>query len=155
MNRFSSFGLLTVIGLAVSAALAQELTQEQARNAAETRQSIFKLLAWNMDPMAGMLRNERPFDADVVGRNAERIAQLGQMIPDAFERDTRGFGLETQARDAIWGNIGDFGQKAEALVAAASQLRSAAETGDRAPVARAIGAMGQACGACHDAYRTD
>lgn len=156
MNRFNSPGLAAVIALAVSmvpAVSADELTGEQAQEAAETRQAIFKLLAWNMDPMGDMLRNQRPFDIERVERSATRIAQLGAMIPDAFERDTREFALATQARDGIWSNADDFAARAGDLVEAAEALRAAAEGGEQPSVLQAIGALGQACGACHDAYR--
>lgn len=140
--------------LAASAANAQELTAEQAQAAAETRQAVFKLLGWNMDPMGEMLRNRLPFDAGQIAVSAQRISQLAPMIPEVFETDTRGMSVTTQARDGLWTNLDDFRQRAAQLAESARDLETIAEGGDRAAIGRAIGALGQVCGGCHDAYRS-
>lgn len=136
--------------------LAQEMTEtERAQEAVETRQAVFKLMAWNMDPLGEMARNRLPFDAETAERSASRIEFLAPMIPQLFEMDTRDFEVDTRARDGVWTNVDDFAAKAEELVTAAAELEAAAASGDRATVSRAIVAVGQACGACHDSYRDE
>jgi cytochrome c556 len=149
-----SMALMIAMLLGAGSANAQELTAEQAAAAAQTRQSVFRLLGWNMDPMGAMLRNLQPFDAEKIAVSAQRIAQLAPMIPDAFEVDTRGMAVTTQARDGIWDSKDDFRQRAAQLATSASELATVAEGGDRAAIGRAIGALGQVCGGCHDAFRS-
>ncbi len=147
-------GALLALCMSVSAAVpAQQLSAEDAALAAETRQSVFRLLAWNMAPMAQMLGNERPFEPDRIALSAERIGYLASMIGEAFEIDTRNFGVETEARDLIWDNSPDFADKAAGLAAAAEDLGSAVESGERGGILRSIAGVGRACGACHDIYR--
>ncbi len=43
-----------------------------------------------------MLKNKIPFDAAVVQKEATRIGELGAMIPDAFQVDTRKATVKTK-----------------------------------------------------------
>lgn len=140
---------------AASAQPAPPTPEQQAANQTETRQAVFKLLGWNMGPMSGMLRNQVPFDAAVVQTNAANIAGLGEMIPALFVPDTREFEVDTKALDSIWAGKDAFDAKAVALVTAANAAVAAAASGDAAATRAAIGAIGQACGSCHDDYRAD
>lgn len=147
-------GAVLALGIAGSAGLpAQELSAEDASLAAQTRQSVFRLLAWNMAPMAQMLSNERPFDQDRIALSAERIHYLASMISEAFDADTRSADVDTEARDLIWDNRPDFADKAAGLAAAAEVLGAAVESGERGGILRSIAGVGRACGACHDVYR--
>src|SRR5262245_51114858 len=92
--------------------------EQQAQAAAETRQGLFKLISFNMAPLAGMLRNQ-PFDAAVAQKSAMRIEQLAPMIPDVFEADTTKFTVKTRARAAVWNSKADFLGKADELAKAA------------------------------------
>jgi cytochrome c556 len=141
---------------AMSASVAQDkprTPEEQAKHAKELRQSVFKLMGWNMDPLAGMLRNRIPFDAAVAQKSAARIESLAPMIPDVFQEDTRKFKGDTQALDSIWTSKTDFEAKAAALGKAAAALTEAAKTGDKGATLKAAGAVGKACGSCHDDFR--
>ena len=76
------------------------------------------------------------------------------MIPDVFQTDTRKFTtLKTKAQDGIWTNQADFTAKADDLGKAAAALGDAAKSGDKGTTLKAAGAVGKACGACHDNYR--
>jgi cytochrome c556 len=120
-----------------------------------TRQSVFKLLSWNMGPLGGMVRGAAPFDAAVVSNNATNMANLAPMIPALFASDTHEFELETRALDGIWTSKDAFDAKAAELAAAATAVAAAADSGDEAATRAAIGAMGQVCGSCHDNYRAE
>ncbi len=154
ISLMTVMSLLTALMIAVGSASAQGLTAEEAEAAAEARQSVFRQLGSNMDPMGEMLRNRQPFDPERIAESAQRIAELAPMIPEAFQADTRGMAVTTQARDGIWNSMDDFRQRSVQLAASASELATIAEGGDRAAIGRAIGALGQVCGGCHDAYRS-
>lgn len=143
-------GMLFMVGFA---ALAQNSPEEQLKNAVEMRQGLFKLMGWNMAPLAGMLRSKVPFDAAVVQKNAERMLHLGEMIPDAFQADTRSAKVKTEALEGIWSSKSDFDAKAMEMTKAAAALIEAAKSGDKSTTLRAAGALGKSCGSCHDTFR--
>ena len=159
MNRFAKSSLIALCALApVSAVLAQDAgpptPEQQAQQAIETRQGVLKVMGFYMAPLGGMLKNKVPFDAAVATKSATHIAQLGGMIPDVFVFDTRKTtGVKTKAQDGIWTNTADFDAKADDLVKAATALTDAAKTGDKGATLKAAGAVGKACGACHDNFR--
>jgi cytochrome c556 len=149
-----SLGAGLVTGSAVLAEGAPPTPEEQARNAVELRQGLFKLMGWNMAPLGAMLRNKLPFDAAVAQKSADRIEQLSLMIPDVFQADTHQFKIETEALEGIWTSKTDFNAKAAEMNKAAAALNEAAKTGDKAATLKAAGALGKACGSCHDTFRT-
>ena len=83
------------------------------------------------------------------------IEVLAGMIPELFQNDTRKFhaGNKTGALDGIWSSQADFKAKADELVKAAQNLTAVAKAGDQSKFAAAAGAVGKACGNCHDNYR--
>ena len=142
--------------LFVNAMAQQAMTpEEQAQVAVEVRQSVFKLLNANMGPIGGMARGRIPFDAALAQKHSERIAQLGAMITDVFEMDTREFDVETLALNKIWDNKEDFAKHAADLVEKARAFSVAAQSGDMATTMKELRPLGSACGNCHDNYRMD
>jgi len=159
MNRFVKSSLIALCALApVSAVLAQEAgpatPEQQAEQAVLTRQGLLKVMGFYMAPLGGMLKNKVPFDAAAAGKSATHIGQLGAMIPDLFQFDTRkAASVKTKAQDGIWSNQADFAAKADDLVKAANALADAAKSGDKGTTLKAAAAVGKSCGACHDNYR--
>jgi len=160
MKRFvKSSSLIALCALApVAAVLAQDAgpqTPEQvAEQAVLTRQGLLKVMGFYMAPLGGMLKNKVPFDAAAAAKSATHIAELGSMIPDVFTPDTRNkTSAKTKAQDGVWTNQADFKAKADDLVKAATALQEAAKGGEKGATLKAAGAVGKACGACHDNYR--
>jgi cytochrome c556 len=158
MRGIAKLGLAAWCSLAtVPAAFAQDAApaspEQAAQQAAELRQGLFKVMGWSFQPLAGMLRNKVPFDAAVAQKAALRVEQLSPMIGDAFAADTRKFQVKTKAREGIWTNKSDFDAKAAELTKAAEALTAAAKSGDKAATLKAAGAVGKACGNCHDSFR--
>jgi cytochrome c556 len=154
---FATSLLLLSVALS-SAGYAEEAPSpaEKAAAATETRQSVFKLLAFNIGPIVGMARGMMEFDAAIAERNARRIAALAPMIPDVFAAmDTRPFDVETEALPLIWDNMDELAEKAAALVDAANTFAATAATGDQAATLGGLRALGGACGNCHDTFRVD
>lgn len=158
MNRWAAVGMATMVCfVAGSSVLAQEgappSAEDQAQKAVETRQGLFKLVGWSFAPVGGMLRNKVPFDAAAVQKSGERIEALAMMIPDLFQADTHQYKLKTAALDGIWSSKTDFNAKAVDLNKAASAMVAAAKTGDKGATLKAAGAVGKACGSCHDTFK--
>lgn len=143
-------------GLMLSVSAQEGPTPAQSAAAAtDTRQALFKMLVFNLGPIAGMARGA-PFDAAIAERNARRIAAMAPMIPEVLAADTREFDVETEALDLIWeGNLDDIAVKAEALIDAANNFADVAAGGDRAATLGAFRTLGGACANCHDTYRVD
>jgi cytochrome c556 len=121
----------------------------------EARQAAFKLISFNWEPIALMLRNQAKFDAALVQKNTARIEALGPMIPDLFVNDTRGkaAGVKTRAREGIWTSAADFKAKNDDFVKAMANLSSVAKSGDEKAFRTAAAAAGKTCGGCHDTFR--
>lgn len=160
MSRFVKSSLIALCALAcTSAVVAQEgggppTPEQQAEQAAQTRQGLLKVMGFYMAPLGGMLKSKVPFDATKASASATHIAQLGSMIPDVFVFDTRKVtSIKTKAKDSVWTNTVDFNSKADDLVKAANALLSAAKGGDQTATLTAANAVGKACKACHDDYR--
>jgi cytochrome c556 len=160
MKRLFAFGIAAMVSLgAMSVAVSQDAPatpEDQAKEAILMRQGLFKLMGWNMAPLGAMLRNKMPFDAAVAQKSAQRMEALSAMIPDAFTLDTRKFtSVKTGALEGVWGSKADFTAKANEMNKAATALSAAAKTGDKAATLKAAGALGKACGSCHDAFRAE
>jgi len=153
--------LVSALAMLVSGTMFTASAQDQptpaqmAAAATETRQSVFKLLYFNLIPIAGMARGA-PFDAELAEKNARNIAALAPMIPDLFSAmDTRDFDVETEALDVIWENPSEFAAKAQALLEGANNFAEVASGGDMAATLGAFRGLGGGCGNCHDDFRVD
>ena len=62
-------------------------------------------------------------------------------------------GGDTKALPEIWSDSAGFKKDAETFGAAATKLASDAKAGDADAVAADFKSVGEACGACHKAYR--
>ena len=156
MIGVGAVALTSAMMYAASAQDAPPTPEQLAAAATETRQAVFKLLAFNLAPINGMARNTVEFDAALAERNARRVAALAPMIPELFSvNDTRNFPVTTEALPIIWDNMDDFRSKAAALEEAANTFAGIAAGGDRATTIAAIRAFCSTCGNCHREYRVD
>ena len=122
--------------------------------AAHVRHALMELMGWNITLLGAMASGERPYDADKAATQAQRLSALGNMISDAFERNTSGADIRTEALDAIWQNPDDFGGKAQAMLDAAAAY--AAATGDGEAAAKvAFARLGKTCKSCHEEYKSE
>lgn len=157
--RILGIGLLVAAATSLATVTAQqpEPTPEQiAAQATDTRQSLFKVLFYNLSTISGMARGTVEFDAAIAERNANRIAALAPMIPEMFAaHDTRAFDVETEALPIIWDRMDEFQEKASNLVNAANTFAATARTGDRNAIIGGIRAFGGTCGNCHETFRVD
>ncbi len=81
------------------------------------------------------------------------LVSWGQAIPSLFPAGTE-TGHKTRARAEIWSDSAGFQKAAANFVAAAQKLQSLANADDKAGFAEQFKAVGEACGACHRAYRS-
>ena len=159
MKRMIRLGWVAVAVSASALAVAQVAIKPagsaaEAKAAIEARQNLFKDIKKAYEPMIAMMKNQQPFDANVVATNATRIQELSMKIPEAFAVDTHAFkDTKSEAQDRVWLSQVEFKAKTDATVQAAAALAAAAKTGDKAATLKAIPAMGKTCGGCHDIFK--
>ncbi len=143
MRRLISVGVVTFAAAAAIAgyAFAQE-------DLIAKRQALMKDNGAQATIAGQMLRGDTPFDAAAAKAAMEKIAADAAEIPADFAPGSEG----GDALPAIWENFADFEAKATALKTAAEAAAAATEGGLEA-FGPAFGAVGQACGACHQTYR--
>jgi cytochrome c556 len=143
MRRLISVGVVTFAAAAAIAgyAFAQE-------DLVAKRQALMKDNGAQATIAGQMLRGDTPFDAAAAKAAMEKIAANAAEIPADFAPGSEG----GDALPAIWANFADFEAHATALKTAAEAAAAATEGGLEA-FGPAFGAVGQACGACHQTYR--
>lgn len=146
------FSVLPLAAAAVMLGLAPAIANEQAIQA---RQGQFKLFGAHLGQLVPMARGDVDYDADRAAAAAANLAAVASQSQEGYiwVEGTDSASVEgTRALPDIWENMDDFAAKYSDLQAATVALRDAAGT-DLAALQGALGAVGGACSACHDAYR--
>ena len=137
--------------LAVAVMSGEALAQAKPEQLVKQRQSAMTLMGKYFGPMAGMAQGKVPYDAKIVQRNAGFLDNLSRMPWDGFSENTKG--VKSAALPAIWSEPSKWGDAADRLQNEASKLYAVSRSGDEAAVKAQIGAVGKACGGCHESFR--
>lgn len=143
--------LIAAGAVIVLAAPLSAFAQAKPEQLVKQRQAAMTLIAKYFGPIAGMAQGKIPYNADVVSRNATYLENLAQMPWDGFNESTKG--EKSAARPEVWSNPKGFQEAADRLQGEAVKLAAAARAKDEAGVKAQWGAVGKACGACHDNFR--
>jgi len=127
------------------------LAQQKPEVLVKQRQSAMTLIGKYFGPLGGMAQGRVPFDAKVVQRNADYLATLSQMPWDGFDPATKD--TKSAALPAVFNDSGKFKEAASRLTSEVQKLQQVAKSGDEGAVKAQIGAVGKACGGCHDNFR--
>jgi cytochrome c556 len=144
----------TFIAAGAALALATPLTvlaQAKPEVLVKQRQAAMTLQGKYIGPIGAMVNGKIPYNADVVARNATYLENLVQMPWDGFHESTKD--VKSAALPAIWAEPAKFQEAADRLQAEAVKLAAAARAKDEAGVKAQFGAVGKACGACHESFR--
>ena len=143
---------LLAASLAVAVMMSGEaLAQAKPDTLVKQRQSAMTLMGKYFGPMAGMAQGKVPYNAQVVQRNAGFLDNLSRMPWDGFADSTKD--VKSAALPAIWAEPTKWSDAADRLQNEASKLYAVSRSGDEAAVKAQIGAVGKACGACHESFR--
>lgn len=115
------------------------------------RQAGMTLISKYFGPLGGMAQGKVPFNAKVVQRNADYLAALSQMPWDGFDPSTAN--VKSRAKPELFKETQKVTELVERFQGEVKKLQTAAQGGDEGAIKAQIGAVGKACGACHDAYR--
>ena len=143
--------LASILGLATAGAALADTNP-----AVDARQAQFTLYAHNLAVVGSMAQGRMEYDADAAQTAADNFYHLtrhdqGRMWPEGTDNAS----IEgTRALPGIWEDLDDFTAKFVALQEAAESLQAVA--GDGLDALRpAVGQLGAACAACHDANRAE
>lgn len=140
------------VALAVGAGLAlSALAQQKPEVLVKQRQAVMTLQGKYFGPMAAMAQGRVPYDVNVVRRNAGFLDNLTRMPWDGFDPSTKD--VKSAALPAVYSEPDKFRQASDRLQAEASKLYEVSRGGDEGAVKNQIGALGKACGACHETFR--
>jgi cytochrome c556 len=142
---------LLAAGLAVAVMSGEALAQAKPEVLVKQRQAVMTLQGKYFGPMAGMAQGRVPYDANIVQRNAGFLDNLSRMPWDGFADSTKD--VKSAALPAIWSEAAKWSEAADRLQSEASKLYAISRSGDEAAVKAQIGAVGKACGGCHESFR--
>ncbi len=142
---------LLAAGLAVALVSGSALAQMKPETMVKQRQAAMTLQGKYFGPMVGMAQGKVPYDAKIVQRNAGFLDNLSRMPWDGFADSTKD--VKSAALPAIWSESAKFAEAADRLQTEASKLYAVSRSGDEDAVKAQIGAVGKACGGCHESFR--
>lgn len=152
----TTFRLTAVVAILVAAAAqvlaADETPQEKAVKA---RQGFMKLVVWEAGPLFGMAKGAMDYNADAANRHAASLKALSQYPFDSLFLDGTSIDEmsdKTGALKKIWEDMDGFKKALENWRKAVANLEGTVGQG-HSELAAAVGALGKACGGCHDNYR--
>lgn len=133
-------------------AYSDEEGRSSASKAVDYRTSYMTVLGWHSKPMTRMLKGEMAFDDAAFMHHAKQLAIAARLdllagFPEGSITD------DTDAKEEIWFEWDDFEQKFADFQAAAKAVGEQADSGDMAATKEAFGKLGEACKACHKAYK--
>jgi cytochrome c556 len=141
-----------VAALALGAAAGAVLAQAKPEVLVKQRQAVMTLQGKYFGPLAAMAQGKMPYNPDIVRRNATFLDNLTRMPWDTFDPSTKDV-KPSNALPAIWEQPDKFKDAAARLENEAHKLYEVSQSGDENAVKAQIGAVGKACGGCHENFR--
>jgi cytochrome c556 len=143
-----------VAGVAVVAAaglMLEATAQVKPEILVKQRQAAMTLQGKYFGPLGGMAQGKVPYNADVVRRNAAYLEVLTKLPWDGFDPSTRN--EKSAALPAVFTDTAKFKEASERLQNEVAKLVAVSKSGDEGAVKAQIGAVGKACGSCHESFR--
>src|SRR5438309_5409024 len=137
--------------IALGAVAGGVLAQAKPEVLVKQRQAVMTLQGKYFGPMAAMAQGKAPYDVKIVQRNAGFLDNLSRMPWDGFDPGTKD--VKSAALPAIYEQPDKFKEAGSRLENEAHKLYEVSRSGDEAAVKAQIGAVGKACGGCHESFR--
>src|SRR4051812_28031203 len=148
MKKLAAAILLASVGAAVTLdafAQAKPDVLEKQRPAAMT------LIGKYWGPLGGMMQGRVPLQATMGQPDAGYLDVLDNKPWGRFNENTKG--EKSAALPAVWEKSGEFKQAQDRLQNEVAKLVAVSKGGDEAAVKAQMGAVGKACGGCHETFR--
>jgi cytochrome c556 len=140
----------TVAGLLTALPAAAQFRNAEA--AVKYRQGVMQVQGFHLGRITGMANGRIPFDAKLAAQDAQVVATVSKLPFLAFGDGTDKV-AGSRAKPEIWTERAKFEAAAQKYQDEAVKLNAAAQTGNLDAIKAAVGAVGQSCKACHDAYQ--
>lgn len=153
-QTLTMIGALAVAAVATTLLADSHIDERAMTGAIKSRQAHMSLYSHNLGILGQIAKEEVPYDAAAARAAADNLvalatmSQAGYWLPGTDSDNMEG----TRALPAIWEPDSQAGTLGRDLAEAALALQAVAGT-DLAAVQGALGAVGDACGACHEDYR--
>ena len=142
-----------ILALTSSLAIADGHLSKEAEGAMKARSAHMTLYGHNSGILGAMAKGQADYDADLASSAAANLASLASMTETGYWIEGTDTSVEgSRAKPEIWTAMDDFESKRKGLADATAALVAAAGT-DLEAMTAAFGIVGDACGACHKAYR--
>lgn len=148
MKKLASFILAAAAVTLAAPASAQFAKPEDA---VKYRKNALFVMQQNFARVGAMAAGKAPFDAKVAAESAA-VAEFMSKLPWAGFAEGTDQG-ETKAKPEIWKEKAKFKDYADKMQAEMTKFAAAAKTGNLDSIKTAVGATGETCKTCHDAYR--
>ena len=145
-------GVAIAVALSLGAVAGAVFAQAKPEVLVKQRQAVMTLQGKYFGPLAAMAQGKAPYNADIVKRNAAFLDNLTRMPWDTFDPSTKDV-KGSNALPAIWEQSAKFKEAASRLENEANKLYQVSQSGDENAVKTQIGAVGKACGGCHESFR--
>jgi len=116
------------------------------------RQSVMRSLGAHMSAMSLVVKKKVSIRSQLAA-HAEAVRALAAGIPELFPAGTGPDKVKTDARPELWQHLPDLKSDSGALELESAKLVVAARRGDAKAFDAQFERVGQACAACHNAYR--
>jgi cytochrome c556 len=141
--------LVAALGLVVAVPAAAQFRNADA--AIKYRQSAMSLQGNHLARLFAMANGQVPFDAKVAAEQIDIVATLNRLQFVAFiDGSDKG---NTRAKPEIWTEKDKFAANIAKSQEDVGKLVAAGKTGNLDQIKPALGAVGQSCKNCHDAYQ--
>jgi cytochrome c556 len=150
MRKKRSVATFLAIAVVTCGAVTLAVSEGDGTAAIRARQAAMEDVGDAIKVLAAIAKKQEPFDAAVVKKNAEVIAEnlheAAQLFPPGSDKGED----ETWAKAEIWSDPEGFKTALEAAHKAAVDMQGVTEEAAFGP---ALAALGNGCKNCHDTFR--
>jgi cytochrome c556 len=126
-----------------------------ARQAADVRKSIFKLIGANFRPLGAILKDGGPYDAAEVNKRITRVLFLSGLLNEAFPENSNIGEPDTKAKPEVWTKHAEFQKSLKDFqdhLVALSDINEK-DKGLTDSFKTALGVVAPDCKSCHDEFK--
>jgi cytochrome c556 len=141
---FSKYAVVVFTGLVMSG-----ITFAAPEAAVKYRQATMGVIGGHMRALGAIAKGDVSHD-DELAAHTQGIASMANFVKEVFKENATS--NKSKAKPEIWTKPAEFSAKADDFKKAADSLAQIVSTGDKAAIAKQVGALGKTCKGCHDAF---